>query len=267
MKDNFDSLEEISEINELEEIYDYFNSEENLKNCGPFEQLNQKYVSLQKRYASSFHELYKDIESKVYRREYSKGGNFHRGFYSPSAKDLVIGNCNRGKLLKRPPKDSNYDYEYLFDNQNNLICVYKYSNYKDVPKLATTELFTYEQGVLLSLIFNSDNSHSLSFVSECQYKNGLLTRYENALCELFYGGKGCTEINVETYEYKNDLLSSFCWCIYMPSIHSLTQEQYTFNRDMEGYLSTFTVKQLGGFKPKTNFDLDSVIYKVNVKRK
>lgn len=106
------------------ELIDFNRSEEYLKECENYEILNQKYIRLQKQYNGSYHELNKAIESRIYRREYSKGGkNIHRGFYSPSNLDLVHNNCNRGKLLKKSPKNNNYDYEYLFDSQNNIICV------------------------------------------------------------------------------------------------------------------------------------------------
>lgn len=259
---------EISETDELKEVFDYNQSEENLKNCKPFEQINQKYILLQKRYANSFHELNKDIESKIYRRRYAKGGEgFHRGVYSPSVMDLVVRNCNRGRMLKRLPKDNNYNYEYLFDAQDNLICVYGYSNFEGVSQLVTTELFVHQQNTILSLVFNSNEDYGLSLMSECQYENGRLMRYENVLCELYYGGNGCTEINVEIHEYVDDLLQSFYWYRYTPSIQLLDHEKFTFTRDKEGYLSTYTVEQIGGFRPKTSFDCEQAIYKVRVKRK
>lgn len=255
----------VFEIDYIKDVLKYNQTNETRKNCIPFEQLNQKYISLQKQYLNLFNELSKDVDSKVYRREYAKGGTtLHRGFYSPSASDLVVGSCNRGRLLKNPTKDSNYDYEYLFDNQSNLICVYKYSDeFEGVFSVISTELFIYELNKVLSLVFEP----YLTVISECQYKEGKLIRYENALGELHYGGKGCTEINVETFEYADDLLKSFCWYRYIPSIQLLDQYRYTFARDEEGYMSTYTVEQLGGYQSETDFDDEPRSYKVRVKRK
>ena len=261
-------MEQVSDIEWLKESQNYLKSEENLKRCEPFEKLNQKYITLQNKYSNLYHELSKNIESNVYRREYAKGGiNLHRGFYSPSAMDLVTKNCTRGRLLKKLPINNNYDYEYLFDIQNKLVSVYSYSNFEGVAKLATIELFIYKQNTVLSLIFNSDNSHDLSFISECQYHNSVLTRYENAVCELFYGGKGCTEINVETFQYESSLLSSFCWYNYMPCIHVLTQREYFLNRDEKGFFSTYLVNETNGLNTKENFNHSILVNKVNAKRK
>ena len=260
-KSNLEKLTKgFPEIDGLKKLFTYSQSAENQKGCQPFEELNQKYISLQKQYVNSFHELSKDIVFMIYRREYAKGGEgFHRGVHSPSVMDLVVGNYNRGRLLKNPQKEKNYNYEYLFDAQNNLICVYNYSNFDGASKLISTELFVRQQNKTLSLLFDSDNEHGLSFMSECQY--------ENALFEMSYDSKDCTEINVETYEYENDLMQSFSWYRYAPSIQLLDQYKYTFTRNEEGYLFTYTVEQLGGFKPEAQFDREPVIYEVRKKRK
>lgn len=263
-------------IDALKDINAYYKSEENLRDCEPFEQLNQKYISLHKRYNGLFNELHEDVKSKVNRREYTKGGTgFHRGFYSPSMIDLIVDGINRGRLLKKPPKSGNHTYEYLFDEEDRLICVYFYGKYDSTYKPDIAELFVYENDKVLSFEFEYTdwNGYKIARISECQYDNGSLMRYEIACCSLLgvegVGdlGKNCGEINVETFEYAGNLLQSFCWYCYNPSVHSLTQEKYTFNRDEEGYLSTYTLKQLGGFRPKTNFDREQVIYKVRVKRK
>ena len=271
MREEFDLeklIKEITDTDELKEIVAYNHSEKNLKNCKSFELLDQKYIQLQKQYANSFHELNKGIESKVCRREYAKGGEgFHRGVHSPSIMDLVVGGVNRGRLLENVPKDNNYNYEYLFDAQNNLICVYSYSKFNDVSELVSTELFVYQQNKILSLVFNPDEDHGLSYMSECQYENGRLIRCENVLCDLFYGGKGCTEINVEIHEYIDDLLKSFHWYRYIPSIQLLDHQKFTFARDQEGYLSTYIIEQIDGFKTETDFDYEQAIYNVRVKQK
>lgn len=104
----------------VNDMFEHNKPKENFKTYEYFERLNQKYILLQKQYADSFPKLYDDIEPKVFRREYSKGGAcIHRGFYSPSASDLVVANCNRGRLLKKPPKDNNYLQIY---NKASLYC-------------------------------------------------------------------------------------------------------------------------------------------------
>jgi len=259
-------IEEIFELDSFKELNEYRKSEENLKRCQPFEDLNEKYILLQEKYANSFDDLHKDIEIRTHRREYSKGGTtLHRGFYSPSLTDLVTIGSSRGKLLKRPPKESNFNYEYLFDEQNNLLCVYKYyDDYeRNVPH--ETELFVRLDNKVLGLEFNS--VRGLNVISECRYENKKLANYEMALCELHSLGKaGCTQIEVETREYKNDLLQVFCWYRYSPSIRLLTNEKYTFLRDEEGNLSAFTINDLGGYRPEGSCD-DQTEYPLTKKAK
>lgn len=239
-------MKEILEIDELKDVLSYNQSEENKKACEPFEQLNQKYISLQKQYSTSFHKLSEGIEIKAHRREYAKGGEgMHRGFYSPSMMDLVVGGMNRGILLKRPSKNKKYNYECLYDVQGNLICVYGYSKFFDVSTLVTTELFVHQPNIILSLVY--DSNHDLSFMSECQYENGRLVRYEFVQCDLYLGGEGCAEIDVEIQEYDDDLLQYLHWYRYVLSIHLLDHNKITFARDKDGYLSTYTMKQIGGF--------------------
>ena len=124
MREEFDiqkSFRELSEIGVFKELFSYNQSEENKKRCESFEFLNQKYILLQKQYVKSFQELFANVDDKAYRKEYAKGGaTIHRGFYSPSSLDLVVGGCHRGKLFKRIPKNGEYDYEYIFDDQGNL---------------------------------------------------------------------------------------------------------------------------------------------------
>ncbi|MBS3972342.1 MAG: hypothetical protein KGZ84_04965 [Erysipelotrichia bacterium] len=254
-------------LNNMQRIDEYLKSDENSKRCEPFDQLKIKYVALHKLYANSFHELNKDLESKVIKREYAKGGEvLHRGFYSPSTLDLIVGNYNRGKLLKRISNNTKYNYEYLFDAQNSLICVYSYYIVEDVFKLISTELFVRNQNKVLSLVFSTDD-YSLSFISECQFENGKLISYETALCELLDSEVYCSEINVETYEYVDDLMKSMCWTRYSPSIKLLTQERYIFSRDTDGFLSTYKVEHIEGFMPKMKELQSRQIYNVRVKRR
>ncbi len=233
----------------LKRVLSYARSSENLKDCEPFEQLNQKYILLQKQYADSFSELRDSIEPQAVRREYSKGGlTLHRGFYSPSALDLVSSGCNRGRLLKRTPKTSSFDYEYLFDGNGNLICAKTYGRTKNSDfGVIAVEFLIYDSEKVLSIKYEYFSDFKLSFISECRYENKRLVRYANALCNMFYDGDGCVEINVETSDYDDGMLKSVCWYCYMPATHILQQKKYTFFRDQDGFLSTYTAEQLGGF--------------------
>ncbi len=218
---------------------------------------------MQKQYADSFQELQAFVDLNAYRKEYSKGGvTLHRGYYSPSSLDLVVGGCNRGKLIKGLPKNNSYDYEYIFDGKDNLICTKKYSDeFESVFRCIAIEFLVYEQNRVLSFTFDLLNNYTeLSFISECQYNDDILLRYESALC---YEGNDCIEINVEIPEYADHLLKSVCSYRYNPFNKMLDQNKFVFFRDMDGYLSTYTIEQLD----KQDASHDTKLYKVNVKRK
>ena len=234
---------------DMQSMNAFFQSAENKKNCEPFEQLNQKYVSLWQRYVDSFDELQKNVENKVHRREYARGGeSIHRGFYCPSSMDLVVGNCNRGRLLKRPPSSNNKTYEYLFDSHDRMICVYKFDrSLSDEMNPVAIEFIIYQEEQVLSLIFESFRSRCLSCISACQYESNKLMRYEFALCPLS-GKEGCIEINVEAYEYERHLFQSLFRSTYLPSTRLLTTRKYVFSRDEAGDLCTYTAEELCGYK-------------------
>jgi len=267
MKENFNAdkvLKEIFEIDAFKNLNEYLKSDENIQACKQFEELKDKYILLQKQYGDSFNELNKDVELRAYRREYSKGGlGYHRGYYSPSNMDLVMGGVNRGKLIRKSEK-SKYNYEYVFDINNRLICVYTFN--QDIKIANDIELFIYEKEKVKSLVYRGDD-HALSFITECLYENDHLFKYESSICDLCYGGKGCTEINVEVNSYENDLLKSTTWYRYNPSVKILTHYGYSFSRDSEGLLSTYKVEQLGRFVPQMKEVSSEQIYKVRVKRK
>ena len=265
MKEIFDkkkSLENALNIKEFKDLNDYLGSNENILACKPFDELNNKYILLQLKYSHSFSELSKDVELRSHRREYSRGGlGFHRGYYSPSNLDLVIGGVNRGKLVQKSVR-SKYNYEYIFDLNNKLICVYTY--YRNTINADKIELFIYENDKTLSLIYDSD--HSLNFISECHYDDNNLTKYESALCDLCYGGNGCTEISVEINTFENNMLKQTNWYRYNPSNKLLSQFEYLFSRDSAGLLSTYRVKQIGGYSSPISNKYNNPIYNVRIRR-
>ena len=93
-----------------------------------------------------------------------------------------------------------------------------------------------------------------------------MTRFEKALCS-YFGEDNCMEIEVETYEYENGLMTSACLSRYTPSALLLGITKYTFGRDEEGYLSTFMAKELyGDFSPFAE-EREKMVYKIKGKRK
>ena len=185
------------------------------------------------------------------------------------------------RLLKKPPKDGKYTYEYLFDRNDRLICVYKYEYDYGYQALANTELFVYEPDKVLSLIFNDlcfprDGTHPLDYITECQYENGLLARYEFAVHPIiFIDIARCLQIYVEEFEYVDNQMKVMYWYRYQPHYEVLDKERYVFERDEEGYLSTYTKERL--FNSMTGNSMlgyardrnsgEPIIYDVKVRRK
>lgn len=212
------------------------------QNALHFEQLNQKYVSLCEKYKGSFEKLNEEVSAKAYRYEYSVGGlSLHRGFYSPSSLDLTVKGLSRGRLLKKQPKSGKFDYEYAFDDQNRLICV-KCMGYKSSAKI---EFLLYENNRVLSFVYDLGNDFNrLSLISECQYNNNKLIRYESALCIPSETKYKCAEINVEETNYENGLMKSVLWSSFSPRMKLLSQIFYVFERDESGCLATYTSEEL-----------------------
>jgi len=232
-----------------------------------FEQLDQRYVALIKQYSNQCSELYKDIETKTTRREYAKGGEqIHRGYYSPTMLDLVDPNYKRGQLLKRLNKNSRYNYEYLFDAQDNLICVHIFINDGQARLLTDTELLIYEADSVIGLSYNTPQSlfrPLLYSVSECRYADDLLIEYAKA--DLFLGRETveCISVCVEEPEYIDDQLQELRLYRYYPALSSLETNRYVFQRDAEGNLSTFTHEKSGGPYPAGYQPDESVVTRVS----
>ena len=221
----------------------YCESEKNLKDCEPYDELDRKFFELKRQYESSFEAMRKAAEAAAYRSEYSKGGEcIHRGYYSPSATDMYVIGGGRGRLYKRTPKPGQYDYEYVFDKDGNLICVKKYA--EEFEGIYTFEMFRREHDRTLSFIFNAfDND--LEGITECRYENGALVRYEYAL--LFREVSYCLEINVERFEYENGRLKTAYSDTYSPRHKTLEKNKYTFSRNAEGCITEYVSENMSGY--------------------
>ena len=229
--------EDLFNIDSLKELNEYLESEENLKKCEPFEKLRQKFILLHDRFKDSFDDLYKGIEEKTCRREYSKGGiSIHRGFYSPSHMDLVVRGVNRGRLLKRG-KNGKESYEYLFDKDNELICVYDYG-YHDDRFLPSVELFVRKNDVVHSFYFEkSSQSRELRTITEIIEEDGVIKEYQ---CAWFIFNTQCTQIEVEKNCYKDDRIQSIHYYEYRPDPKRpfLRHEKFTLFWDENGKIQS-----------------------------
>ena len=86
--------------------------------------MEQRLFELYDKYLYRYDELREKALAETRYTEYAKGGKtFHRGYYCPSpVQDLIVGNANRGRLLKRRPA-VNYDYIYYLNEARQIIMV------------------------------------------------------------------------------------------------------------------------------------------------
>lgn len=224
-----------------------------------FNELIKEFAALHKQYADSYEHFNERAKENDFRREYAKGGEtLHRGFYSPSALDLVVSGSGRGRLLKRTPKCP-FSYEYLFNADGRLVCINKYSDFFDgVSRIVEMEFLVYESNEVLAFAYNLLHGNNLCFISKCKYENSNIVCYETASFPI-PEKSDCYEINVEEFGYENGLMCADRWTYYFPITGLMHQDEYSFIRNDEGYITSFIDKPLN----KPTFGP----YKALVKRK
>ena len=247
--------DEFMSIDAFRDMKAYLQSEENQREVQPFEALNQEFVSLHAQYKNSFEDMHRDAEQKAFRREYASGCmGLHRGYYSPSHTDSIAQGVSRGHLLKR--KGSRYAYEYVFDADDNLICVYGYGYHNKSRVPVTTELFVRKKDIVQSFVFERDLNgwKNLDYISECRYKDGKIMEYRIAFCGLIDSessakrGKQCAEVDVEAYDYEGDAIKTFRWYRYLTSSKMLSADKFTFTRDESGKVLSFNSESIDGYQ-------------------
>ncbi len=256
MKDNdsFDSL--LYDLNKQQKSYS---------------ELDRKYVQLYEEYKDSFEKFSDEMRSKEHGHEYSKGSmGLHRGYYSPSIQDLYVGGKKPGRLLKRPPKNNNYDMEYIFDENGNMICCKTYWIKGPGEFLEyTNEFFIYGTDKVSTFVFalTGVSSPELIRMTECLYKDGLLVRFEKVLCSLAGIDKECSEISIEEFEYEGGLLKSSIWHDYMPGNKHLRKMKHTFFRNEAGEIECYSPEYIDTCSFKAPKWDPLPVYKVKSKRR
>ncbi len=218
----------------------------------------REYHSINPILRSQFKKMKKETLANVVRTELAVGGmTISRGFYCPSPIiDIVVGGCNRGKVLKRVTKRSKPSYEYGFDKDDRLILVRDPS------------------GEIMEFIEYSEN-HSIGYGFTLEYEELVLEK----IIECFYNDKGqiirCVEAfgsynhyeetHFEQYEYDENGLNM----AYMASnqFGFFDLQYYIFNHNDEGYLSDYLSLSAKDHSNIKNLNLEEYTYKVYLKRK
>lgn len=175
--------------------------------------MEQRLFDLYDKYLYSYDELRKKALAETCYREYSKGGeSMHRGYYCPSpVYDLLVGNVNRGRLLKRRPA-VNYDYIYYLNEARQIIMVDAFATWEDGRKtLYTREFIFHGENVETSVEYKLDwflgYIHMYS-ASLCDYAAGKLRAYRHLNMHTYcrddgscYADKDSCLFKAEDYEY------------------------------------------------------------------
>ena len=245
----------------LKEIEKYLRSSENKNNCGPYLDECRRLTKLIKKYTPECRLLYEKQSTTVVREEYSVGGQMmHRGCYCPSLiQDIVMGECSRGKLLKRKTVRSRPAYRYGFNAQNQLVVVEQMGG-------SLKEVVNYQEYRTTGISFNKEGR--IKSLSECEYEDGRIKSYIVGNSSSFRDREVVNEYSREEYHYSEDCLAYVDWFAY--TYHKITpileHNKYIFQHDEEGYLSQYYVNEYEGNKEKKGF-WDGHLFKVYLKRK
>ena len=146
------------------------------------------------RYAENTQELIQAARSETVRLEYGRGGSvLRRGYYCPAlVKDIIIGNCSRGKLIhsfRKPP-----DYLYHFDAAGKL---------RLAENNFSTELILWEGNRELGFVV--ERKDGLCGLSVCDYSAGAPQN-----CRIFYHTVSLNvwEMYMESYRFREGFLDT-----------------------------------------------------------
>lgn len=190
--------------------------------------------------------------------QYAVGGEtLHRGYYCPSLiKDIVTGNCNRGRLIRDITKTKKITYEYGFRDNQPVIVKHNINGH-----LFGIEYIIYCGNKQIGYTF--DNEMQLMAVSECVYQNEKLISYFLVNCDSFGSPVTCEK---EIYKYDDNLLLSVETYL-IQAANSCLHNKYIFYHDSEGYLSSYKVDEYENGNIKKDFYWKDHLFKITIKRK
>lgn len=201
-------------------------------------------------------EYYREIEQEVCDWQYGVGGlRIPRGYYCPSLiRDIVIGNCHRGKLLKRVTKRSKPSYRYGFDKEGRLRTV----EYLDETYGDTKEFIIYNGSREIGITFTvHDGMPSIDSISESYYEGNRIQEY--AYYEYMISTRSVVNYIKEFYKYeKNKLI------VEVNARFSLGRERYIFNIE-NGFLKNYTIENYIMHIRKPDY-WDGTVWDVNIER-
>lgn len=168
--------------------------------------------------------------------KYAKGGaNLHRGQYCPSIiLDIVVGNCSRGILVKKPSICNLYTYQYGFSNNDELIFVMCYYN----GKIASEEYIFYEGNYIKGYTF-TPNGELIRYSQE-EYINKSIASYSYIDYQHF--DSKAWNFHNEEYSLKNKKMTGTISDLHLMS-NICIHETYFFDVDDAGFLRYYNVDE------------------------
>lgn len=202
-------------------------------------------------------------QKQVNRYEYGVGGEvLQRGYYCPSPIiDIVVGNCNRGRIVKRMTEKAkkNISFEYGFQDDKLLfvkrigessIYEYEYISYHDNKQIGYT----------------FDAEMDLITISECIFNNDKLISYFVVHLTNLYDENCIYSCEKEIYEYTNGMLHS-ATLYTKQTLNICDHDKYIFDHDEDGFLSSYKSIEYEKGVEKEDYYWKDHIFKVYKKRK
>lgn len=221
--------------------------------------MEKELLSLYTECEPCYDKFLEDVQRVVCSIEYGRGGElFHRGYYFPSPFfDLVVGNANRGRLVKRPRKDAVYDYIYYKDQAGNLIMVDRNAEIGDSGKILCDREFIVKSGnkefaPRFEFMRTIDQVNIVS-ISLCEYSEGRLTLYRNKLRSSIHMQDGTvsyidSSTHAEDYTYDSSGLLDHA--IHGEKVMNIINETtFKFFHDESGFLHEYQVIDNNGRGP------------------
>ena len=254
----FDEYEE-----KLKQYEEYLRSDENKLYCKPYVRECERLAEIAMQYKDNCQQLYDELSSDVVRYEYAvRGETLYRGYYCPSpVQDIVIGNCKRGKLLKKLTILSKPTYKYGFDSHNELVIV-------DILPVEVSfgekEIIIRQGDTETGIRFSPH--HGIVELCECRYQDGKISSY--ILCVYNPYDDHVSEFMKEEYRYSSEGLATADFYDFLNDEQApiLVHDQYRFQHDSEGFLSKYTSVDFDGDSVKDSVWKDHE-FTVYIKRK
>ena len=237
---------------------EYVNSAENINICKMFQEECQRFDGYKKEYQDAADYLNHQCKEKIVREEYGTGGEMlDRGFYySNPVFDIVVGNCNRGRLLKRITKKSIISFSYGFDASGKLIVVNRWID----GQISTKEYLIYFEKNVLGITFSSEGL--MTQICEDEYDDNKLRSVTKV--NYLYMTDIVLRLDKDVFSYDESGLKSYDCYSYDPQIPNVNHVQFIFGHDSEGYLSEYFVQEYYGLTKKGS---QSKTYLIEMKQK